>query len=110
MPEMAALAIFVLNVIAGAWVLLAPRRVPEFFERARFKLPPPLLWTIGVAFIGTSLFLLYIGLTTSPGAARTYLSLLVPGAIYYFLRRFYLERRGERISELLQKDVSHLLK
>jgi APA family basic amino acid/polyamine antiporter len=104
-----AIAILVINMLAGVFVLLAPQRAPEFFERARFKLGPVWLKVVALPFIAVSAVLLVAALATDPTSFGIYLVLLVVGVGFYLWRLRVLTRRGVDLTALLRKDLAYLL-
>lgn len=105
----AAIAILVINIIAGLFVVLAPSRAPEFFQRARFKLAP--LWrvSVSVSFVVISAILLVAALLTDPTSFIIYLILLVFGIVFFLGRRRRLAAEGVDLALALRRDLAYLL-
>jgi len=102
-------ASFSIFVVAAIMVLFTPRRVPELYNHAKFKLGKFWLPFFCVGFAIICLVFLVFGVLQAPDIALIYLVLLAPGIAYYFARKHYLRRRGIRIEDLLRKDLSHIL-
>ena len=100
---------FFVSVIVGVVVFLAPRRVPRYYARAEFKLGRIGLPFFSIAFILSSVVFIAFGILGSPMLFLTYVSLLVPGMVYYALRKRYLRGKGVDIEVLLTRDLSHLI-
>lgn len=106
---MTVVASFFVYLIVSLAVFLAPRRVPEHYARARFKLGPVALPFFSLGFFVLCLAFEAIAALESPRSVGIYLLLLVPGFVYYAIRKRLLLRRGVRIEAMLLKDLDRLL-
>lgn len=102
-------ASFFVYLVISLAVFLAPRRVPRHYARARFKLGPIALPFFSLGFFVICLAFEAIVLIESPRTVGIYLLLLIPGFVYYAIRRRVLLRRGVRIEAMLLKDLDKLL-
>lgn len=102
-------ASFFIYMIISISVFLAPRRVPEHYARAQFKLGPIGLPFFSLGFFFFCLVFEVIAFLTDRRSVLIYLLLLIPGFIYYFIRKKILESRGINIGEMLRKDLAKVL-
>lgn len=106
---MSVVASFVIYMIISLAVFLAPRRVPEHYARAQFKLGPVALPFFSLGFLLLCLAIEVIACLSSPKSVGIYLMLLIPGFVYYALRKRALRSRGVNIEDMLMKDLRKVL-
>ena len=108
--SMSVLCVMVVHVLQGVVVLVLPRRSPEHFEAAGFRLghagAPP-FWGAGLIVCACGFIL--AGLGTDTTGAIVYLVSCALGAAWYALRRRALRRRGLSI-ELILSHAAHVVR
>jgi Flp pilus assembly protein TadB len=84
-------------------MFLLPRKMPERYEAATFKLKGFWLpfFTIGGAVLFSGLIV--VGFVTSPIAGAAIVVLVITGIIYFYLRRWQLRRRGVQLEDRLSR-------
>ena len=100
----AVMAIMLLQILSAAAVFNLPRRSPQRFAAAAFRLSP--FWRIvcTVGLIVYSLAFLALGVVQSWVSALVFVGLVALGGTYYVARKRNLGRRGVLIEEALRKD------
>jgi amino acid transporter len=100
----AVMAIMLLQILSAAAVFALPRRSPERFHQAAFRLSP--FWRVVCSggLILISLVFIGLGTTQDPRAAQVFVMLVLLGAGYYGIRKTMLRRQGLRIEDVLRKD------
>jgi len=100
----AVMAIMVLQMLSAAAVFALPRRSPERYAAAAFRLSP--LWRVvcSVGLILVSLLFIGLGVAQDPFAASIFVVLMLLGAAYYGVRKAMLRRQGLQIEDVLRKD------
>ncbi len=106
---MSVLCVMVAQIIVGVAVMLLPRRAPQYYRRAAFRLEGFWLvfWTAGL-ILGSAFFIL-VGVGGSAKAAALFVVICAVGSGLYWERRRQLATQGVRIEDLLAKDLSFLL-
>ncbi len=106
---MSVLCVMVGQILVGVAILVLPRRAPQYYERAAFKLHGFWLvfWSTGL--IAGSAFFILVGLGGSLKAAVLWAVICAVGSGLYWERRRELKGQGVRIEDLLAKDLSFLL-
>jgi APA family basic amino acid/polyamine antiporter len=107
---MSVLCVMVVHVLQGVVVLALPARRPEHFASAGYRLGPAgrLFW--GAGLIVCACGFIVAGLATDRIGAIVYLVACAIGAIWYGARRAGLQRRGERIEELMLQHALHVVR
>ena len=100
----AVMAIMLLQILSAAAVLALPKRSPERYAQAAFRLSP--LWRVVCSggLILISLGFIGLGAAQDPSAAQVFVVLVVLGAGYYSVRKALLRRQGLQIEDVLRKD------
>jgi APA family basic amino acid/polyamine antiporter len=108
--SMSVLCVMVVHVLQGVVVLVLPRRSPEHFEAAGFRLGRGgrLFWGAGLIVCACGFIL--AGLGTDTTGAIVYLVSCVLGAAWYAWRRRTLRRRGLSIEELILSHAAHVVR
>ncbi len=85
-------------------VFALPKRSPERFANAAFRLSP--LWRVvcSVGLILVSLLFIGGGVAQDRSAANIFVVLMLLGAAYYGVRNAMLRRQGLQIEDVLRKD------
>jgi APA family basic amino acid/polyamine antiporter len=99
----ASLAFMLMSVLGCICMFLLPRKMPERYEAATFKLKGFWLpfFTIGGAVLFSGLIV--VGFVTSPIAGAAIVVLVITGIIYFYLRRWQLRRRGVQLEDRLSR-------
>lgn len=107
---MSVLCVMVVHVLQGIVVLTLPRRRPEHFAAAGYRLSDAgrVFW--GGGLIVCACGLIGAGLATDRMGAVVYLFSCAIGAVWYFLRRSGLQRRGLRIEDLMLRHAMHVVR
>lgn len=101
--------LMLIQIMASLAVLLAPRRVPEQYAAAKFRLGRPLEIFFAVGFLLMSAALLVVLVAAAPKLAGVMAGALVPGAIYCEIRRRAMARAGVRLADVLGRDAARIL-
>jgi ethanolamine permease len=106
---MTVLGFMIFQILAGIVVLRLPKKLPERYEAAQFKLKgfSRPFFSIGLILISTLFFVL--GIMESPVPSLIYLVLVILGILVYKLRKNYLQKKGLYLKEMLTKDLSGIL-
>jgi APA family basic amino acid/polyamine antiporter len=107
---MSVLCVMVVHVLQGVVVLTLPRRRPEHFEAAGFRLGRGARVFWGAGLIVCACGFILAGLATDRVGAVVYLAACAIGAIWYGLRRAGLRRRGHRIEDLMLQHALHVVR
>ena len=108
--SMSVLCVMVVHVLQGVVVLRLPKRRPEHFAAAGYRLGPAgrLFWGAGLIVCACGFIL--AGLASDRIGAIVYLAACGLGALWYAVRRLVLQRRGLRIDELMLRHASHVVR
>ena len=100
----AVMAIMLVQILSAAAVLALPRKSPERFAAAGFRLSP--FWRVfcSVGLIVFSLGFIGLGVAQSGASVGVFAGLIAVGALYYTLRKRALSSKGLRIEDVLRKD------
>ena len=100
----AVMAIMVLQALSAAAVFALPKRSPERFANAAFRLSP--IWRVvcSVGLILASLLFIGVGVAQDLSAANIFVVLMLTGGAYYGVRKAMLRRHGLQIEDVLRKD------
>lgn len=104
---MAVLCVMVVHVLQGVTVLLLPRRSPQHFAAAEYRLSHAgrLFWGAGLIVCGCGFIL--AGLATDAAGGVVYLVSCGLGVLWYGLRRAALRRQGLSIDDLMRRHAAH---
>lgn len=105
---MTVLAAFCQFMIICITILRAPKVRPELYERSPFKLGPFFLPFFSIVAILQCVFFEYVGVTASPRSGLVYLVLLIPGVVYYALRKQHLLKQGISVDDMVKRDLLKL--
>jgi APA family basic amino acid/polyamine antiporter len=100
----AVMSIMLLQILSAAAVFALPKRSPERFAKAAFRLHAPWNAICSVGLILVSLLFIGLGVAQDPGAAVIFVGLILVGATYYAVRKAMLRRQGLQIEDVLRKD------
>jgi basic amino acid/polyamine antiporter, APA family len=108
--SMSVLCVMVVHVLQGVVVLVLPRRLPEHFEAAGYKLGRAgrIFWGGGLMVAATGFIL--AGLLTDLAGGVLYVVCCAAGALWYASRRATLRRRGLRIEDLMLHHAAQALR
>jgi APA family basic amino acid/polyamine antiporter len=108
--SMAVLCVMVIHVLQGVVILLLPRRMPEHYQAAAYRLSQParMFWGIGLIVVA-SVFILS-GVASERVGGVVYLAACGLGACWYAARRRQLAGRGLRIEQLLLDHAQRVIK
>lgn len=93
------------GIIWGIALVRLPKKLPDHYNNARFKLSPPILWLTAIANILIGAVFIFIAVRDNLGPATGYFFLLVLGAIYYYFRQRHLARVGVSLDALLKNET-----
>ena len=100
----AVMAIMLVQILSAGAVLALPRKSPERFAAAGFRLNP--FWRVfcSVGLILFSLGFIGLGAAQSGASVLVFASIIAFGALYYAWRKRKLSSQGLRIEDVLRKD------
>ncbi|MBI1785384.1 amino acid permease [Candidatus Sumerlaeota bacterium] len=107
---MVVLALMFIQMMSGLVIILAQARLPREFAQATIQLSAPWRWFFGMGFTLLSLAFMVIGVMQSLKCTVILIGLSGVGAVYYFIRRDVLRKRGVSIEEMLKKDLAKVIK
>ncbi|MDH5311856.1 MAG: amino acid permease, partial [Gammaproteobacteria bacterium] len=93
------------GIIWGIALVRLPKKLPDHYRKALFRLPVPLLWVTAVVNIVIGVTFITIAVRDNFGPAMGYFGLLLMGAIYYYFRQRTLAREGVSIEALLRHET-----
>ena len=82
------------GIIWGIALVRLPKKLPDHYNNAHFKLGASALWTTAIVNIIVGVIFIYIAVRDNTAPAMGYFFLLFLGAVYYFFRQRILARRG----------------
>jgi APA family basic amino acid/polyamine antiporter len=91
---MSAQGVLAMTVLLAIASLRLSKKLPEYYERAYFKIPEPLLWIIVVLAILSSLGFVGLTLSERPATVLVLLGLVLVVAAWHALRVRNLKRNG----------------
>ncbi|MFC2163589.1 APC family permease [Acidobacteriota bacterium] len=106
---MTVLGFMIIQILAGLAVLNLPKRLPDRYKEAKFKLKGFALPFFSIGLIVVSVVFIVIGIEQSLISALIYLAFVALGAVGYVLRKRILEKQGQKLEEMLTKDLSDIL-
>ena len=93
------------GIIWGIALVRLPKKLPDHYNNAHFKLGAPALWTTAIVNIIVGVIFIYIAVRDNTAPAMGYFFLLFLGAVYYFFRQRILARRGISLAALLKNET-----
>lgn len=99
------IALMLAQVLLGVATLRLPKVMPGRPGQAAFELSPFWRTFFAVGLIATSTVFIVIGVAGSPGSALLLVLLMLAGAVYYSLRKGFLESRGIHLEEEVMEHV-----
>lgn len=102
----AVMSIMVVQIVSAAAVFALPRRSPEAFRDAAFRMPPRARVVCSVGLVLYSLAFIGLGISQSRPSAVLFVGLLSLGTAYYALRRRSLRARGVDLDDVLRTAVA----
>lgn len=93
------------GIIWGIALVRLPRKLPDHYNGARFRLPVPVLWVTAVVNVIMGVTFIAIAVRDNFEPAMGYFGLLLAGAIYYYFRQRKLAREGVSIEALLRHET-----
>ena len=106
---MTVLGFMIIQCLSGLAVLNLPKKLPERYAKAKFKLKGFALPFFSIGLVIISLAFLVVGVIQSFLSALIFLGLVGLGALLYILRKNALEKKGLRLEEMLTKDLPGIL-
>ena len=93
------------GIIWGIALVRLPKKLPDHYNNAHFKLGASALWTTATVNIIVGVIFIYIAVRDNTAPAMGYFFLLFLGAVYYFFRQRILARRGISLEALLKNET-----
>jgi len=93
------------GIIWGIALVRLPKKLPDHYNNAHFKLGASALWTTAIVNIIVGVIFIYIAVRDNTAPAMGYFFLLFLGAVYYFFRQRILARRGISLAALLKNET-----
>ena len=93
------------GIIWGIALVRLPKKLPDHYNNAHFKLSASALWTTAIVNIIVGVIFIYIAVRDNTAPAMGYFFLLFLGAVYYFFRQRILARRGISLAALLKNET-----
>ncbi len=93
------------GIIWGIALVRLPKKLPDHYNNAHFKLGASALWTTAIMNIIVGVIFIYIAVRDNTAPAMGYFFLLFLGAVYYFFRQRILARRGISLAALLKNET-----
>ena len=106
---MTVLGFMIFQILSGIVVLWLPKKLPERYEAAQFKLKGFSRPFFSVGLILLSALFFVLGIIESPVPSLIYLALVTLGILLYKLRKNYLQKKGLYLEEMLTKDLSGIV-
>ena len=103
------IAMLGLQIALGAAALRIPRRLPDLYRQAGFRLGPVALRVFGIGLILLSAGFLVIAAWGDVKIVMIAAAYLLLGAAYYGLRRVALSRDGVNVDDLIRAKVDAAL-
>ncbi len=101
---MTVLCLMVTQILAGAVILLLPRKLPEQFARAPFKLPAIVRVACGVSVILVSFGYIVIGTWQSLRSMLLFLAVCSLGGVVYAVRKSFQGRQVNGFETLSREE------
>lgn len=103
---MTVLAFMVVQILAGVALLRLPKKFPEEFQKATFRLGSAGRLFVAFGLIVISFLFMILGISQSPAPSLVFLGTVVLGYVYYELRKKMLKKYGVIIEEELHRQIS----
>jgi APA family basic amino acid/polyamine antiporter len=94
------------GIIWGVALVRLPKKLPQHYENAHFKLSKSTLWITAVVNIIVGILFIFIAVRDNTAPAVGYFCLLLLGPIYYFFRQRVLAARGISLHALLKNEIA----
>jgi APA family basic amino acid/polyamine antiporter len=107
---MSVLCVMVVHVLQGVVVITLPRRRPQHFDAAGYRLGAAGRAVWGAGLIVCACGFILAGLATDHVGGVVYLAACGLGAIWYAVRRARLLRQGEKIEDLMLAHALHVVR
>ncbi|MBN1223952.1 MAG: amino acid permease [Candidatus Aminicenantes bacterium] len=102
---MTVLGFMIIQSLSGLAVFNLPKKLPERYAQAKFKLKGFALPFFSIGLTAVSAVFLIVGVIQSLASTLIYLGLVALGAALYFLRKNALEKQGMKLKDILTKDL-----
>lgn len=93
------------GIIWGVALVLLPKKLPDHYNNAQFKLSPTWLWITAVVNIVIGALFIFIAVRDNTAPALGYFFLLFLGVVYYLLRQRVLAKEGISLEALLRNET-----
>ena len=93
------------GIFWGLALVRLPKKLPEHYNNARFKLSTKALWVTAIVNIVVGLIFIGVGVSGNLLPSLAYLILLILGAMYYLWRQRRLAEEGISLEELLMNET-----
>jgi len=93
------------GIIWGVALVLLPKKLPDHYNNAQFKLSRKWLWITAVVNIVMGILFIFIAVRDNTAPALGYFFLLFLGVIYYILRQRVLAKEGISLEALLKNET-----
>ena len=93
------------GIIWGIALVLLPKKLPDHYNNAQFKLSKKWLWITAVVNIVMGTLFIFIAVRDNTAPALGYFFLLFLGVVYYLLRQRALAKEGISLEALLKNEV-----
>ena len=93
------------GIIWGIALVLLPKKLPDHYNNAQFKLSKKWLWITAVVNIVMGTLFIFIAVRDNTAPALGYFFLLFLGVVYYLLRQRVLAKEGISLEALLKNEV-----
>jgi APA family basic amino acid/polyamine antiporter len=91
---MSAQGVLAMTVLMAVAALRLPKKLPEYYDRAYFRIPVPLLWGIVLLAVLSSLGFLGLTMAERPAPVLVLIVLALAAAAWHSLRVRHLKRMG----------------
>ncbi len=85
-------------------LLMLPSKLPDRFAASKFRLPMHILWGVVILKIATSVLFGFLAIQGSLMLSLQFLTAILLGGAYYFIRKIQLRARGLDIDELIKSE------
>ena len=93
------------GIIWGIALVLLPKKLPDHYHNAQFKLSKHWLWITAIINIIVGAIFIFIAVRDNTTPALGYFFLLFLGVVYYLLRQRVLAREGISLEALLKNET-----
>ncbi len=91
---MTAIGILLMTAMISIGSLFLPRKFPEYYEKAYFTFPRPVLLVLVIVAVITSLGFVFLVLTELPSAGLAYLIFTIAIVVFYYFRLAAIRKQG----------------